>query len=99
MLIGAYCTASIEELPFEKTTATADREHIMQGARVFLDSEHLLHVSVLMLAGLVLAEQLWFSIQPLLLAAHMRPFEVGLSYALGAVGSVLGARVGKELLT
>jgi MFS family permease len=99
LLIGAYCAASIKELPFEKTTATADREHIMQGARVFLDSEHLLHVSVLMLAGLVLAEQIWFSIQPLLLAAHMRPFEVGLSYALGAVGSVLGARVGKELLT
>ena len=99
LIIGAYCTASIKELPFEKTNATADREHIIQGARVFLDDNHLLKISALMLAGMVLAEQIWFSIQPLLLAAHMRPFDVGLSYALGALGSVLGARIGKELLT
>jgi predicted MFS family arabinose efflux permease len=66
---------------------------------VFLDDNHLLKISALMLAGMVLAEQIWFSIQPLLLAAHMRPFDVGLSYALGALGSVLGARIGKELLT
>lgn len=99
LIIGAYCTASITELPFEKTSATADREHIVQGAKVFLHDDHLLRISALMLAGLVLAEQIWFSIQPLLLAAHMRPFEVGLSYALGALGSVLGARIGKGLLT
>jgi MFS family permease len=99
LIIGAYCTASIKELPFEKTNATADWEHIIQGARVFLDDNHLLKISALMLAGMVLAEQIWFSIQPLLLAAHMRPFDVGLSYALGALGSVLGARIGKELLT
>jgi MFS family permease len=99
LIIGAHCTASIKELPFEKTNATADREHIIQGARVFLDDNHLLKISALMLAGMVLAEQIWFSIQPLLLAAHMRPFDVGLSYALGALGSVLGARIGKELLT
>jgi len=98
LIIGAYCTASITELPFEKTSATADREHIVQGAKVFLHDGHLLRISALMLAGLVLAEQIWFSIQPLLLAAHMRPFDVGLSYALGALGSVAGARIGKELL-
>lgn len=99
LIFGAYCTASITELPFEKTSAAADREHIIQGLRVFLGSEHLLHTSLLMLAGMVLVEQIWFSIQPLLLAAHMRPFNVGLSYALGSLGSVVGARIGKELLT
>lgn len=99
LMLGAYCTASIKELPFEKTSAGADRKHIMEGAKVFLSRPALLRMVVLMLAGLVLVEQLWFSFQPLLAAAHMRPFGVGMSYALGAAGSVLGARVGKSLLT
>lgn len=99
LIIGAYCTASIKELPFEKTIAAADWEHIVQGAKVFLSSRSLLRMVTLMLMGFVLAEQLWFSFQPLLAGAHMRPFGVGMSYALGAAGSVLGARVGKSLLT
>jgi MFS family permease len=98
LLIGAYFAFSIRELPFERTTAAADVEHIRQGARVFSGSSALLRMSLLMLAGLVLAEQLWFSLQPLLSAAGMQPFEVGMSYALGAFASVVGARIAKWLL-
>ena len=99
LLTGAYCTALIRELPFEKTGASANREHIMQGVKVFLSTENLLRMSTLMLAGAILLEQLWISIQPLLLGAQMRPVQVGFSYALSALGSVLGARVGKALIT
>jgi MFS family permease len=98
LLIGAYCAASVDELPFDKTTARADREHIIEGARVFLRNPALLRASILMLAGYVLAEQLWLSFQPLFAAANMRPFVVGMGYALGAFASVCGARIAKALL-
>ena len=55
-------------------------------------------MSILMLLGFSLVEQIWFSFQPLLSAAGMRPFEVGLSYAFGACASVIGARIGKWLM-
>lgn len=98
LLLGAYCAASIPELPFEKTEASADVAHIIQGTKVFLSDPALLRVSILMLLGFALVEQIWFSFQPLLSAAGMRPLEVGVSYALGAFGSVIGARIGKLLL-
>jgi hypothetical protein len=51
-----------------------------------------------MLAGYVLAEQLWLSFQPLFAVANMRPFAVAMGYALGAFASVCGARIAKTLL-
>lgn len=98
LLLGAYCAFSIRELPYERSKASADIEHILQGAKVFASAADLLRMSALMLASFVLAEQLWFSFQPLLSAAGMRPFEVGMSYAVGAFASVVGARIAKWLL-
>lgn len=76
LLIGAYCAVSVHKLPFDKTTARADREHIIEGARVFLRNPALLRASILRLVGYVLAERLWLSFQPLFAAANMRPFEL-----------------------
>lgn len=98
LVLGALCTASIRELPFERTSAATDRAHIEQGVRVFLKNPAFLRVALLMLTGFVVLEQLWLSFQPLLAAAQLRPFTVGLSYALGALGSVLGVRIGKGLV-
>ena len=98
LLLGAYCAFSIRELPFEKTSASADTEHIMQGIKVFRSNRTLLRMSVLMLAGLVLAEQLWFSLQPLLSAAGLQPLEIGISYAIGAFASFIGAGIAKRFL-
>jgi MFS family permease len=98
LVLGALCTASIQELPFERTSAATDRAHVMQGVRVFLGNPAFLRVALLMLIGFVVLEQLWLSFQPLLKAAALRPFAVGLSYALGALGSVVGAWTGKGLV-
>lgn len=94
---GAYITATITEQPYERTSAITDREQVWQGLKVFWQNKQLLRLSLIMLATAGLFEQIWFSFQPLLLSAGLGPKAVSYGYALGALGSVLGAQLVKRV--
>ena len=51
-----------------------------------------------MICSGVLSEQLWFSFQPLMSAAHMEPSAVGLAYASASLCSAMGACIARRLL-
>lgn len=99
LLLGAIVTWSLPEHPFERSGASADIEHIRGGMRVFASTPRLLFFALLTICTGVVAEQLWFSFQPFMAAAHMAPTAVGLSYAAASLCSALGAWATKRLLT
>lgn len=94
--LGAYITFLIRELPYERTVATTDHQQIVQGIKVFWEDKRLLKMMLVFLLVAGLSEQLWFSFQPLLSGAGVRPLDAGLGYALGALGSVVGSRLVKR---
>lgn len=95
---GALVTTSLPEHPFERSGAAADLAHVRAGLRVFAHAPRLLAFALLTICSGVFAEQIWFSFQPLMAVAQMRPEAVGLSYAAASACSALGAWLTKRLL-
>jgi len=98
LLLGLIVAWLLPEHPFERSGAVADIEHIRGGMRVFASAPMLLLVALLTICTGVLAEQIWFSFQPFMEAAHMAPSDVGLAYAAASLCSALGAWAAKRLL-
>jgi hypothetical protein len=96
--LGAVLTLSMPEHPYTRSESATDFGHIKHGFRILWTTPRLFGVAVLIFFAHVIAEQLWFSFQPLLSIAGGGPQYSGFTYALASGGSVVGAYCAKNLL-